>query len=45
MQRRILENSTGWISKLEKWIHSRAPLIGVKNNGATNRRPPTKSNR
>ncbi len=40
IQSRILENSTGWNSKLEKWIHSRAPLMGVKNRGATNRRPP-----
>ena len=45
MQRRILENSTGWNERPPKWTHSRAPWIGVKNSGATSRMPPTNRRR
>ena len=45
MQRRILENSIGWNSKLPKWTHRRAPLTGEKNSGDTSRMPARSSSR
>ena len=45
MQRRILENSIGWNSRPPTWIHSRAPLMGVKKRGETSRMPPTNRSR
>ena len=45
MHRRSFENSIGWNSRPPKWTQRRAPLMGLKNRGATRRMPANSSNR